>query len=130
MTIELTLKEVVVQARRALENDTLQATTSQGVDVDACRYRLNGLRCVIGAALTDDEARFCDSNRPRNAIGSLIRRGVITADHPDALIMLQATHDECVRKRFSGKMDRKEAITAMQIAFEAANVIIFLPHDG
>lgn len=89
MTIHLTLKAVKEAGRKAYLEGRLSA---QGPTPE-CAYRdKSGRPCIIGAALTDEEARALD-HADDGSIDDLIREGLVKTAATAALPALQTAHD-------------------------------------
>lgn len=86
--IHLPLSLVIEKGRQAYLEGRLSA---QG-PTPACRYRDgSGRPCVIGAALSDEEAARLDATRC--GITGLHTRALITTDREGFLVALQNAHD-------------------------------------
>lgn len=86
---------VVEKARKAFIAGKLSLQVSG--ELVTCKYRdRSGAPCVIGAALSDQDARRFDDRIRRDlgsSIQSLITEGLVTTDDPAFLGELQVAHD-------------------------------------
>jgi hypothetical protein len=92
--IKLTFEQVAEAARKAIAENRLQCQVTD--DRHACRYLqvINGqnIRCVIGSALTDEQAVTLD-RRTFSSLRSLISAEIVETNDGDDLIRLQGLHD-------------------------------------
>lgn len=88
MKVHLTADAVREAARKAYAANQLQAQHPV-YHTKVCQYSFN---CAIGAALTEEQARFLDA-QSLTGIGDLIKLEIVTTDSPNWLTQLQAAHD-------------------------------------
>jgi hypothetical protein len=108
--IKLTLAQVKAAGLKAYEEKRLSA---QG-PTPACKYRdMSGLPCVVGAALSDDEAGRIlafknEHGMPGSILGieALSRLGIVQADCIGAIAGLQVIHDRWASAAEAQKTDR------------------------
>lgn len=102
--IKLTYAEVVEAGRKAYLAGELSA---QGLR-PACMYRDDsGRPCVVGAALSTEQAEFIrQAGQNATAISMLIEDGTVSTRANAALPRLQSAHDDwCINLR-EGKRDK------------------------
>lgn len=94
--IHLLADTVRAKAVEALLAGRLGPQSADARRSGACRYRYpDGSCCVIGAALTDEQAEYFDS-ASESHIAWHIDHGKVITDDRAYLIELQRQHDDCM----------------------------------
>lgn len=90
--ITLSLAQVKEAGRKAYLEGRLSAQVTRN-HIGKCKYRdLNGAPCVIGASLTDAQARRFDK-RASSAISDLVAENLVKTNDLSGLCALQSAHD-------------------------------------